>query len=136
MMMTQSHYGGGDLDAFHRFNHRTMSNGAYYDRSTPYGNFEPRHGFQAEYAGRPGAFTLIQEPEGLETAGPQARRRIAVAVRECISTPHLHLTDMHLTSARDADVERSSARGTQVMAQAVWHAGIPAQTYTTATSIA
>lgn len=80
--MTQSYYGGGgELDAFHRVNHRTMSNGAYYERAAPYGNYEPRHGLRAEYAGRQPMYTMIQEPDGPESAGGQARRRIAVAVR-------------------------------------------------------
>lgn len=83
MMMTQSYYGGGgDLDAFHRAaTHRTMSNGgAYYERAAPYGTYEPRHGLRQEYAGRAPMYTMIQEPDGLETAGGQARRRVGVAV--------------------------------------------------------
>lgn len=91
-MMTQSFYGGGgDLDTFHRtHSHRNMSNGAYFDRAGPYANYEPRHGLRHEYAGRIPAYTMIQEPEGTETAGGQARRRIAVAVREALSARYDH----------------------------------------------
>jgi hypothetical protein len=78
--MTQSYYSGSEFDAFQRPNHRTMSNGSYYDRAGPYNYYEPRHELRQEYAARVPTHTIIQEQEQPESGGVHARRRIAVAV--------------------------------------------------------
>jgi hypothetical protein len=79
--MQQSYHDGSDFDAFHRTTHRNMAQTAHYDRATPYGYYEPRHEIRQSYASRTPTHISIHEPDEPLTAGGQARRRIAVAVR-------------------------------------------------------
>ncbi|KAK4543897.1 hypothetical protein LTR36_004671 [Oleoguttula mirabilis] len=82
-MTTQSYYGSGEYDHFNRTSHRSMSNGAYYERPTAYGYYEqPRQELRSEYGGRPVTRAMIQEPEPDIGTG-SSRRRIAVACSRC-----------------------------------------------------
>lgn len=76
MMMTQQYY-GGDYDPSYRSNPRAMPMQTYANRHLPYQPFQGRHELRSD--SNAGLGTLIHDSEA-DTAGGQARRRIAVAV--------------------------------------------------------
>jgi len=80
MMMTQSYYGSGEYDPYHReLSHRSMPTAGFYGRPAPYGYYDqPRQELRLYHGGRPVTRAMVHDPDPEPAGG--SRRRIAVAV--------------------------------------------------------